>query len=201
MLSMVFITEPQRCISYWPFMICCSSIFRVWIALTGSSPACRFTLWMESFPPFTTAMSSSSMYNTLLVCSITALWVRDILKNYWHFFFWWLLLCSFTSVMRWDRRDVSVISMTFNAGLIPEHWRLSPHLASEAKKYSKALPSPTELIALEQSGRLWLFFSWTPSFKRAKGSKIRGQGSEVACWGTKTIKMCSSLVPSLKFQM
>lgn len=57
-------------------MICCNSICRVWIALTGSSPARLFTLWMDSFPPITTAMSSSSMYSTLLVCSMMALWVQ-----------------------------------------------------------------------------------------------------------------------------
>lgn len=56
-------------------MICCSSICRVWIALTGSSPAFLFSLWMESFPLVTAAMSLSSRYNTLLVCSMMALWV------------------------------------------------------------------------------------------------------------------------------
>lgn len=58
----------------WPFMICCSSICKVWIALIGSSPACRLTLWIERVPLVTTAMSSSSMYSTLLVCSMMALW-------------------------------------------------------------------------------------------------------------------------------
>lgn len=62
----------------WPFMICCISICRVWIARTGSSPACRFILWMERFPSVTKAMSSSSRYSTLLVCSMMALWVERI---------------------------------------------------------------------------------------------------------------------------
>lgn len=68
------ITEGPAMLSLiWPFMICCSSICRVWTALTGSSPACRFILWMERCPPFTTATSLSSRYSTLLVCSMMAL--------------------------------------------------------------------------------------------------------------------------------
>lgn len=66
---------------FQPFMICCSSICSVWIALTGSSPACRLILWMESSPPLTTATSSSSMYNTLLVCSMMALWTQKHRKE------------------------------------------------------------------------------------------------------------------------
>lgn len=56
-----------------PFMICCNSICKVWMAREGSSLAERSRRWMESFPSVTAAMSSSSKKITLLVCSMIAL--------------------------------------------------------------------------------------------------------------------------------
>lgn len=56
-----------------PFIICCSSICKVWMALEGSSLAERLIRWMESFPSATAAMSSSSKKMTRLVCSMMAL--------------------------------------------------------------------------------------------------------------------------------
>lgn len=56
-----------------PFIICCSSICKVWMAREGSSLAERLTRWMESFPSATAAISSSSKKMTRLVCSMMAL--------------------------------------------------------------------------------------------------------------------------------
>lgn len=56
-----------------PFIICWSSICRVWTARPGWSPAVRLIRWMERRPSTTAATSSSSRKITLLVCSMTAL--------------------------------------------------------------------------------------------------------------------------------
>ena len=55
-----------------PFMISWSSSSSVWIARTLEAPSSLFRRWMLRDPSWMWAMSSSSRYNTFLVCSTMA---------------------------------------------------------------------------------------------------------------------------------